>query len=581
MNKIQDLLCDSDLENLGGKPEASAAVEAVKKLAQQASSFSVAEIDELRGEIVKKCMHTLRLSREEALRVVVEGFGKPSTATAKILALVVDADLWLDQHRAVYVSIETEDGRRDFSVDSSELDYHLTQSHRAVFGTIPSQRALQEALRLLDGEARFRRDQRETHLRYARTADSTFPNTIWVDLGDPDGRGVMIDRGGWQVVSDTPVVFRRPASLLPLPVPEKGGSIDDLRPFVNVPEDDFPLLVAVLVSMLRAGASNWIVGIEGPQGSGKSTLTDVIAGLVHPHRGTRQHNAAGPEDLLVSSLNSALVAFDNLDRISPSLSDTLCRLSTGGGLRKRRRYKDHEENVIEVVRPIVINGITTLLERPDALDRAVVFHLPEMISDSRVGDTAFKAEFEAKRSRILGVLYDCVSAALRDPEVEVKTKPRMLDPLLFGMAGVRALGWDPAVVEQRYWANRDDVVVAELDDEPIGRFLWELTDTRGRWEGTAHDLLRLANHWVIPQLRGGTDWPSSPRGMTAAVKRYAPSLHAVGIKVHRFRTPDSDRRRMIVLERVEDGPRRMVNVSTKQSPGSGEVGGWRRFLRLR
>jgi hypothetical protein len=38
---------------------------------------------------------------------------------------------------------------------------------------------------------------------------------------------------------------------------------------------------------------------------------------------------------------------------------------------------------------------------------------------------------------------------------------------------------------------------------------------------------------------------------------------------------------MIVLERVEDGPRRIVTESAERNPGSGEVGGWRRFLRLR
>jgi hypothetical protein len=45
---------------------------------------------------------------------------------------------------------------------------------------------------------------------------------------------VKITREGWEVVDDPPVRFRRPAGMLPLPVPVRGGSLEEVWRFVNV-----------------------------------------------------------------------------------------------------------------------------------------------------------------------------------------------------------------------------------------------------------------------------------------------------------------------------------------------------------
>ncbi|MFX8992150.1 hypothetical protein ABTN16_19915, partial [Acinetobacter baumannii] len=50
-----------------------------------------------------------------------------------------------------------------------------------------------------------------------------------------------------------PVRFRRTAGMLPLPLPVRGGTVDELRPFVNLADADFMLVVAFLADMLRVG----------------------------------------------------------------------------------------------------------------------------------------------------------------------------------------------------------------------------------------------------------------------------------------------------------------------------------------
>jgi hypothetical protein len=64
-----------------------------------------------------------------------------------------------------------------------------------------------------------------------------------------------------------PVRFRRAAGMLPLPVPQAGGSIEELASFLNVRNrSDFMLVVAWLLATLRAGGPYPVLAISGEQG---------------------------------------------------------------------------------------------------------------------------------------------------------------------------------------------------------------------------------------------------------------------------------------------------------------------------
>ena len=76
-----------------------------------------------------------------------------------------------------------------------------------------------------------------------------------LDLGTPDGRAVLISGEGWEIVDESPVLFRRTrlTSPLPIPVPATAPTPDglaQLRGLLNVSESGFQLLVAWLVAAL-------------------------------------------------------------------------------------------------------------------------------------------------------------------------------------------------------------------------------------------------------------------------------------------------------------------------------------------
>ena len=78
---------------------------------------------------------------------------------------------------------------------------------------------------------------------------------LYLDLGDSSGRVIKIDASGWSIVDRPGVNFKRPQGLLPLPLPSREGSIELLRPFVNVTESDFHLLIGWMAAALAAGGA--------------------------------------------------------------------------------------------------------------------------------------------------------------------------------------------------------------------------------------------------------------------------------------------------------------------------------------
>ena len=74
----------------------------------------------------------------------------------------------------------------------------------------------------------------------------------------------------------------RPEGLLPLPLPSRGGSIDLLRPYVNLSDDGFRAMIAWLTAALRPVGPYPILSLHGEQGSAKSTLARRMMRFARP-----------------------------------------------------------------------------------------------------------------------------------------------------------------------------------------------------------------------------------------------------------------------------------------------------------
>src|SRR5262249_14110992 len=155
--------------------------------------------------------------------------------------------------------------------------------------------------------------------------------------------------------------------------------------------------------------------------------------------------------LMISAKNGWIIGFDNLSTIQPWLSDTLCRLSTGGGFATRTLYEDSEETLFDAQRPVILTGIEDLATRSDLLDRCIVLYLPVITDDKRMPEAEFQRQFQACRARILGALLDAVACAIGgEKKVALERLPRLADFAVWITAAEPALGWQKGRFMEAY-----------------------------------------------------------------------------------------------------------------------------------
>src|SRR5262249_34020306 len=147
-------------------------------------------------------------------------------------------------------------------------------------GAAARSETLSDAVRGLRAKALFDGAKIEAHVRIAE-----HDGAIYLDLCDDEWRPVGVAERGWGVIGSdkSPVRFVRAKGMLPLPEPERGGSISELRELLNLPEDDrdnWPLIVGWLIAAFKpsnAGAFDYpILAIHGEQGSAKSSAQRIL-----------------------------------------------------------------------------------------------------------------------------------------------------------------------------------------------------------------------------------------------------------------------------------------------------------------
>src|SRR6516225_9758245 len=188
-----------------------------------------------------------------------------------------------------------------------------------------------------------------------------------------------------------------------LPLPERGGSIQALRPFLNLSnENDFVLVIAWLLAAMRPTGPYPLLAISGEQGSAKTVVSKLLRALVDPNVAPVRALPRGERELMIAANNGHLLAFDNLSGLPPWLSDALCRIASGGSFAVRRLYTDDEEVLFKAARPILLNGIEDVIGRPDLADRAISLTLGPIGDERRRSESELWAKFERARPVILG-----------------------------------------------------------------------------------------------------------------------------------------------------------------------------------
>jgi hypothetical protein len=209
-----------------------------------------------------------------------EGYGEEPekeekiTQTEILIKLASNGEFFHDCHKSGFVSLPDGDIRATYPIRSTDFRLWLRRAYFQQTGKAPNAQALNDALGVIGAQALFDGPTLPVFVRVGEHGGK-----IYLDLGEPTWRAVEVDPQVWRVMTNPPVKFVRRPGMLPLPVPTDGGTIDELRRFLNLPPGEsgerfWMLLVSWLTAALRPAGPYAVLALHGPQGSAKSTAVE-------------------------------------------------------------------------------------------------------------------------------------------------------------------------------------------------------------------------------------------------------------------------------------------------------------------
>jgi hypothetical protein len=441
----------------------------------------------------------------------------------KLIALArSECEFKHDAQREPYAAFESSGARQVYGVMSSGFSDYLSHAYYSRHDRAPTETSLKVALATLRGQAQFEGEVCEVHTRIAKTGAG-----YWLDLCNDAWQCVQITPTGWAVVAgDGAPLFTRSASMRPLPVPVRGGTLDALWPLVNIPETDRLMVVAWMLECLRADTPHVVLELVGEQGSAKSSTQRMMRRLIDPNQADLRAAPKTVEDVWIAARNSHMVSMENLSHLHPQYQDALCVLATGGGYSARTLYTNAEETILELRKPIVLNGISVIVTAQDLLDRCLHIDLPTIQSRELAGD--MEVRFEAAQPKLLGALLDLfvkVLAMLPSVSIAPEQRPRMADFAALGEAVFRVQGKPADAFLSRYKDMRKDGVLRTIDSSPVGAALTAyMVDVPNGFNGTLSELLDRLDRY----RPHGEAWPRSAKGLGDSLRRLAPALRLIG-----------------------------------------------------
>jgi len=435
--------------------------------------------------------------------------------TQRLIKIAEAGELWRTADCTAFATVQVGNHLENMPIGSTGYRRWLVNRYYEQCGNTVGEKARTAALEMIESKA-LAGTVHQAHLRIARLVDR-----IYIDLGNDKWDAVEITAAGWRVVANPPVKFRRTKNTGELPYPAKGGTLDQLRPFVNPTDDGWVLIQGWLLDCIKGAGPYHILIATGEQGSAKSSLFRFCRSVIDPVKLAPLSSLPREErDLGIDGQSEYVLCYDNVSFLPPWLSDAFCRAATGGGIKTRKLYTDDEQTIFDICRPIGLNGIPDFAENSDLLSRSLIVSQPTIPEDKRLDEHVLNRRFALVRPVIFGALCDLAVNGLRNlPGIELPRLPRMADSAKWITA---CLGNDAFLRQQAI--NEAKAVDLGLESSHTPQILRELLQAKGnQWKGTCGDLLQALKSKSV-QLGIYGKLPESPRGLAGRLRRDAPAI---------------------------------------------------------
>lgn len=465
----------------------------------------------------------------------------------KVIQSLSDISFSQDSLGNTYASYSEGEMISNTRIESRKFKSFLRKKIYTKFNKALPKKIMSDLIDSLAGVALTTGKSKEFFVRTYKSA----PNEYFYDLAREDGTFIKINDQDWSIVKGGSNQFIRPSGMLEIPIPKKCLDLEVLKKyFCDGCEGNFLLIISYLIkSMIHDSGPFPILCFMGEQGTGKSWKSRAVKSLIDPSKPTLRSPPKGEEQFALYANSNWLLALDNLSTITNSMSDIYCRLSTGGGFATRKLYSNEEEFILEVIRPILINGINSVTTRGDFLERSLIIELNRI--SKRKPEKILNEEFNKDKPLILGTLFSIFSKVLSiKDDISLENPPRMADFATIGVAVERVLGFKEGVFLSSYENNMGSSMESSLEKDNVALALYQiLRDNDNKFEGTVSELFEEFIYCVGGNLRY---LPRTPGKLSEYLKRLAPLLKRQGIEITWGERQGGTGRRMI---RITFNPR--------------------------
>ncbi|MGA7325298.1 MAG: hypothetical protein WBX25_12615 [Rhodomicrobium sp.] len=504
----------------------------------KARKEKAAALEVTAGALNKAVAERRKQLKAEARASADDGDGKKGTQADTLLRLAQDAATFFSVpgDDAAYAVVQLKGHRETWPLKSLGFKRWLINQYLNETERSPNSDALNQALATIDAISCG--EDGEKRPVFKRRAEHE--GKIYLDLCDDAWRAIEIGASGWRIVDEPPVHFIRSRGMLPLPIPVRGGDINELRKFVNVDDEaGFKLLVAFLLAACHPTGPYSVLALIGEPGTAKTTTARLLRDFFDPNSANLRRAPKTEEDLFIQASNAACLVYDNLSGIPEWLSDALCVIATGGSYSKRQHYTDSEETILTAIRPVILTSTSEVVAKSDLVNRALIISLKVIPDDKRMSERKFNAALDEARPRILGALLDAAVHGVKTlPSLEdLEDLPRMADFITWTRACEGAL-WGEGDIQAAFKVNADDAVDAVLEGDHVATALRAFIEQEpgGYWKGSGETLLTLLTARAPLGVINKKDmWPQHATQLGNRLSLAAPPLRKRGVTVTRGR----------------------------------------------
>ncbi len=413
------------------------------------------------------------------------------------------------------------------STKSKMLKRYILRLFLETTGFIIPKEYLNSLVEMMDTKASFGKNKHELSVRVTKV-----DNVLFYDLKDEQNRTVKITTEGYEITSP-PIIFRQYQHQNKQVEPSFEGDVKLFLKYANIKEKKYEILLLVwIIACFIAGFPHPILYVFGPQGAAKSTLQKLIKDLIDPSSVDLTPLRNDLKEFIQLLAHHWLIVFDNVSSLNEEMSDAMCRAVTGTAFSKRELYTDDEDVIYSFKRCICINGINSVIGRPDLLERSILLELERISPINRRDEHEIITEFQKDKPQILGGVFTALSKALAIKKtIKLSYKPRMSDFASWGCAISEAIGYSKKEFLSALFDNIKAQNEQVLCESPIAQALLFFMEGQNKWHNTSSVLLNelkvIANKLEINEK----ELPKTSNVLSRQLNKLRANLADIGITV--------------------------------------------------